>query len=111
MQIVCGAPNVEAGQTVVVAPVGSTLYPTTGEEFKIKKAKIRGEVSEGMICAEDELGLGSSHDGIMVLDPGARAGTPAAEYFQIENDTVSPRLPPGRWTGAASIPAGRLAGR
>ena len=75
--IVCGAPNVEAGQKVPVATVGTTLYPG-GVEFSIKKSKIRGELSQGMICAEDELGLGTSHDGIMVLDPGAEAGTPAS---------------------------------
>jgi phenylalanyl-tRNA synthetase beta chain len=72
---------------VVVATVGSTLYPN-GEELKIKKAKIRGEVSQGMICAEDELGLGESHDGIMVLDNEIPIGTPAREYFQVEKDTV-----------------------
>lgn len=86
--IVCGAPNVAAGQKVIVAAVGSTLYPSTGEPFKIKKAKIRGEVSEGMICAEDEIGLGSSHDGILVLDTELANGTHAAEYFNLENDQV-----------------------
>ena len=67
-QIVCGASNVSAGQKVVVATIGATLYPTSGEPFEIKKAKIRGQVSEGMICAEDEIGIGTSHAGIMVLD-------------------------------------------
>ncbi|PIB34379.1 phenylalanine--tRNA ligase subunit beta [Reichenbachiella sp. 5M10] len=86
--IVCGAPNVAAGQKVVVATVGATLYPGEGEPFKIKKAKIRGEVSLGMICAEDEIGLGSSHDGIMVLDTDLANGTPAAEYFNPTVDTV-----------------------
>lgn len=86
--IVCGAPNVAAGQKVAVATVGSTLYPSEGEPFKIKKAKIRGEVSEGMICAEDELGLGQSHAGIMVLDTDLPSGTPAAEFFQLENDVI-----------------------
>jgi len=87
LPIVCGAPNVAAGQKVIVAVVGTTLYD--GEnEFKIKKSKIRGEVSEGMICAEDEIGLGASHDGIMVLDPSAVPGTPASEYFKIESDYV-----------------------
>ena len=66
-QIVCGAPNVAAGQKVLIATVGATLYPTAGDPWKIKKGKIRGEVSEGMICAEDELGLGTDHDGIVVL--------------------------------------------
>ncbi|OYT16699.1 MAG: phenylalanine--tRNA ligase subunit beta [Bacteroidetes bacterium 4572_77] len=85
--IVCGAPNVAAGQKVLVATIGATLYD--GEEsFKIKKSKIRGEVSEGMICAEDELGLGHSHDGIMVLDNKAEAGTAAKTYFNIEDDYV-----------------------
>jgi len=85
--IVCGAPNVAEGQTVVVAKVGASLYDGD-KEFKIKKAKIRGEVSEGMICAEDELGLGSSHDGIMVISENIAAGTPAANYFNIEEDIV-----------------------
>jgi len=87
VQIVCGAPNVAAGQKVPVATIGCVLYPNGEEEgFKIKKSKIRGVESMGMICAEDELGLGESHDGIMVLDPAAKPGTPAAEYFQIEED-------------------------
>ncbi len=88
LQIVCGAPNVEAGQTVPVATVGTTLYTAEGEAWKIKKGKIRGEESHGMICAEDELGLGESHDGIMVLDTSLKAGTPASEVFDIENDKV-----------------------
>ncbi|MBY0543767.1 MAG: phenylalanine--tRNA ligase subunit beta, partial [Sphingobacteriaceae bacterium] len=66
LQIVCGAANVAAGQKVVVATVGTTVYPNQGEPFKINRSKIRGEVSEGMICAEDEIGLGASHEGIMV---------------------------------------------
>lgn len=87
LHIVCGAPNVAAGQKVVVATVGTTIYMEDGD-FKIKKSKIRGEVSEGMICAEDELNLGQSHDGIMVLPEEAVVGTPAAEYFNIESDFV-----------------------
>ena len=87
VQIVCGAPNVAAGQKVPVATVGTTLYDGD-DAFKIKKGKIRGEVSMGMICAEDELGLGQSHDGIMVLDPSAKPGTPASDYFNIETDHV-----------------------
>jgi phenylalanyl-tRNA synthetase beta chain len=87
LDIVCGAPNIDAGQKVVVATVGTTLY-SDGESFKIKKSKIRGQVSEGMICAEDEIGLGESHDGIMVLDTSAKVGTPAKEFFNIENDEV-----------------------
>lgn len=90
LHIVCGAPNVAAGQLVPVATVGAVLYPGGGDErLKIKKGKIRGQVSEGMICAEDELGLGTSHDGIMVLDESkAVIGTPAAEFFRIESDYV-----------------------
>jgi phenylalanyl-tRNA synthetase beta chain len=87
LPIVCGAPNVASGQKVVVATVGTTLYKGD-ETFEIKKAKIRGEVSEGMICAEDEIGLGTSHEGIMVLDPSAKVGTKAAVYFNIEEDFV-----------------------
>ncbi len=86
--IVCGAPNVSVGQKVVVATVGSTLFPAGGEPFKIKKAKIRGEVSEGMICAEDEIGLGHSHDGIIVLDTTLPNGTPARDYFNPSKDDV-----------------------
>lgn len=88
VQIVCGAKNVAAGQKVVVATVGATLYPTGGEAFKISKSKLRGELSEGMICAEDEIGLGTSHEGIMVLDASAVVGTPAADYFKVETDFV-----------------------
>ena len=87
LQIVCGAPNVAAGQKVLVATIGTTLY-NGDEAWKIKKGKIRGQSSEGMICAEDELGLGTSHDGIMVLPEDAQVGTPAASYFKIESDTV-----------------------
>ncbi|GAB3198140.1 phenylalanyl-tRNA synthetase beta chain [Pontibacter aydingkolensis] len=87
-QIVCGAPNVAAGQRVVVATVNSTLYPSGGESFKIKKSKIRGQVSEGMICAEDEIGIGTSHAGIMVLDTDLPNGTPAAEFFGLGSDKV-----------------------
>jgi len=88
LSIVCGASNVAKGQKVVVAVVGAKLYPNDGEPFDIKKSKIRGELSQGMICAEDEIGLGESHDGIMVLDPEAKVGTPAAEYFKVEQDQV-----------------------
>lgn len=83
--IVCGAPNVAKGQKVVVATEGCTLYPISGDPFEIKKAKIRGEVSQGMICAEDEIGIGESHAGIMVLDTDLPNGTPAAEYFKVTN--------------------------
>lgn len=88
VQIVCGAPNVAAGQKVPVATVGTMLYDDKGEGFKIKKGKIRGEESHGMICAEDELGLGQSHDGIMVLDESLVPGTPCSEVFNIETDHV-----------------------
>ncbi len=88
LSIVCGAPNVAAGQKVLVATVGAKLYPTTGEPFEIRKSKIRGAVSEGMICAEDEIGLGKSHDGIMVLPEDATPGMPAAEFFHLDKDTV-----------------------
>ena len=87
LDIVCGAPNVKAGQKVPVATVGSVIYD--GEEsFTIKKSKIRGEVSEGMICGEDEIGLGDATDGIMVLDDNVKVGTLASEYFKVENDTI-----------------------
>jgi phenylalanyl-tRNA synthetase, beta subunit, non-spirochete bacterial len=87
LHIVCGAPNVAAGQKVPVATTGTILYKGN-ETLEIKKSKIRGELSEGMICAEDELGLGTLHEGIMVLDKDARPGTPASEYFKITRDYV-----------------------
>lgn len=107
LPIVCGAPNVAEGQKVVVATVGTTLY--SGDEgFKIKKTKMRGEASEGMICAEDEIGLGTSHDGIMVLDDSAKIGIPAKEYFNIETDTVFEiGLTPNRIDGASHIGTAR----
>ncbi len=86
LPIVCGAPNVDAGQKVVVAIPGTTIYPLDGEPFTIGKAKIRGEVSQGMICAEDEIGLGSDHDGIIVLDKEAQVGQAAKDYFKLEED-------------------------
>lgn len=86
LHIVCGAPNVAAGQKVLVATVGCTVHPTKGEPFEIKKSKIRGEVSEGMICAEDELGLGESHDGILVLPNDYQIGAPATQYFENYSD-------------------------
>jgi len=87
LHIVCGAPNVAVGQKVPVATVGTIVFKGT-ESLEIKKSKIRGELSEGMICAEDELGLGASHDGIMILDASAVPGTPASSYFKVEKDTV-----------------------
>ncbi|MBQ2400335.1 MAG: phenylalanine--tRNA ligase subunit beta, partial [Muribaculaceae bacterium] len=101
VQIVCGAANVAAGQTVVVATVGTKLY-NGDEEFQIKKSKIRGVESFGMICAEDEIGLGHSHDGIMVLEGDIAPGTPAAEYFQVESDyMLEVELTPNRVDGAS----------
>ncbi len=88
IQVVCGAPNVAKGQKVVVATVGCTVYPNTGEPFKINKSKIRGEASEGMICAEDEIGLGEGHAGIMVLPEEAVVGTLAKNYFNLNDDFV-----------------------
>jgi phenylalanyl-tRNA synthetase beta chain len=87
-QIVCGASNVAVGQKVIVATVGTMLYPSSGEPFQIKKAKIRGVESFGMICAEDEIGLGESHDGIMVLDADKVPGTKAAELFETYTDYI-----------------------
>ncbi len=87
LHIVCGAPNVAAGQKVPVAVAGTILFKD-GEPFELKRTKIRGELSEGMICAEDELGIGTDHEGIIVLDSNAKPGTPASEYFGIEHDTI-----------------------
>ncbi|MEZ4960349.1 MAG: phenylalanine--tRNA ligase subunit beta [Saprospiraceae bacterium] len=88
LQIVCGAPNVAAGQKVMVATVGTTLYPLQGEPLTLKKGKIRGEESQGMICAEDELGIGSDHSGILVLPENTPIGQSARDYFNIEKDTI-----------------------
>jgi len=88
LQIVCGAPNVAAGQKVVVATVGATIYPTNAEPMTMKKAKIRGVESFGMICAEDEIGLSDNHAGIMILPADTKTGIPAAEYFGAYNDQV-----------------------
>ena len=87
VQIVCGAPNVAAGQTVVVATIGTTLYDGD-KEFKIKKSKMRGVESLGMICAEDEIGVGTSHDGIIVIEEDIKPGTPAADYYGLTSDYV-----------------------
>jgi phenylalanyl-tRNA synthetase beta chain len=104
LNIVCGAANVAEGQKVVVATVGSTIYPVKGEPITLKKAKIRGAASEGMICAEDEVGLGESHEGIMVLDSSAKIGTPAKEYFKIEEDyLIEIGLTPNRGDAASHI--------
>lgn len=102
LNIVCGAPNVAVGQKVVVATVGTTLYPKDGQPFEIKKSKIRGELSEGMLCAEDEIGLGQSHDGILVLNTDLLIGTPAATYFKLETDyVIEIGLTPNRADGAS----------
>ena len=88
LNIVCGASNLDVGQKVVVATVGTTIHPTKGEPFKINKAKLRGELSEGMICAEDEIGLGTDHEGIMVLDASVPIGTKVSELYNIQEDFV-----------------------
>jgi len=88
LNIVCGAPNVEVGQTVAVATIGTVIYPKKGEHFTIYRSKIRGEVSEGMLCAEDELNLGDGHDGIMILPDNYLAGKPLSEYISVEQDKV-----------------------
>ncbi|MBS1487240.1 MAG: phenylalanine--tRNA ligase subunit beta [Bacteroidetes bacterium] len=106
--IVCGAPNVAAGQKVVVALPGTTVHPTHGEPFVIKSTKIRGEQSDGMICAEDEIGLGASHAGIMVLTATAKNGTSAAEFFKVETDYVFEiGLTPNRADAASHIGVAR----
>ena len=101
LQIVCGAPNVAAGQKVIVATVGTVLYDGD-EKFTIKRGKIRGEESLGMICAEDEIGVGSNHDGIMVLPADTPVGMPAKEYFGVEDDTlIEVDITPNRADGAS----------
>src|SRR5690606_28122146 len=108
LNVVCGAPNVAKGQKVILAGVGTTVYPVEGEPFKIKKAKIRGEASEGMICAEDEIGLGQSHAGIMVLPDDAVVGTPAKDYFGLQDDYVFEiGLTPNRADAASHIGVAR----
>ncbi|RAV99878.1 phenylalanine--tRNA ligase subunit beta [Pseudochryseolinea flava] len=104
LPIVCGAPNVAAGQKVVVATPGTTVYPTKGEPFTIKNAKIRGEQSEGMICAEDEIGMGESHAGIIVLNTTVANGTSAAEFFNVSTDyVIEIGLTPNRADAASHI--------
>lgn len=106
--IVCGASNVAAGQKVVVATPGTTVHPTNGEPFTIKNAKIRGEQSEGMICAEDEIGLGKNHDGIIVLKTDLPTGTPAAEYYNVQSDYILEiGLTPNRIDAASHIGVAR----
>lgn len=107
VQIVCGAPNVAAGQNVVVATVGTTLYDGD-KEFQIRKSKIRGVESFGMICAEDEIGVGTSHDGIMVLGEDVVPGTPAADYFKVDSDYVlEVELTPNRVDAASHLGTAR----
>jgi len=108
LDIVCGASNLEKDQKVIVATVGTTIHPIDGEAFTIKKAKIRGEVSIGMICAEDEIGIGYSHDGIIVLDPSTKTGTPASDIYEVEKDYVFEiGLTPNRTDGMSHIGVAR----
>jgi phenylalanyl-tRNA synthetase beta chain len=108
LQIVCGAANVAAGQKVVVALDGNTVYPTSGEPFKIKDSKIRGEVSQGMICAEDEIGLGTLHEGILVLPDEVKVGTLAKTYFKLEDDYLFEiGLTPNRADAASHVGVAR----
>ncbi len=108
LSIVCGAPNVAANQKVLVSMVGSVLHTFGGETIEIKKSKIRGEASEGMICAEDELGIGQSHDGIMILPENTVVGTPAAEYLNLYTDTIFEiGLTPNRGDAASHIGVAR----
>lgn len=107
LPVVCGAPNVAAGQKVVTATIGTTLYDGD-KEFQIRKSKIRGEVSEGMICAEDEIGLGTDHQGIMVLPADAPVGMPASNYFDVESDyCIEVDLTPNRIDSASHIGVAR----
>ena len=108
LSIVCGAPNVAVGQKVVVALSGTTIHPLKGDSFTIKETKIRGERSEGMICAEDEIGLGESHAGIIVLHTKEPNGTPAAKYYKIQSDHVLEiGLTPNRSDAASHIGVAR----
>ena len=107
LDIVCGAPNVDAGQKVIVATLGTKIYSDKGD-FEIKKSKIRGAISEGMLCAEDELGMGESHSGIMVLPENTEIGTLAKDYFKIENDyTIEIGLTPNRIDAASHLGVAR----
>lgn len=108
LPIVCGAPNVAAGQTVVVATVGTVLYSAKGESFKISKAKIRGEISEGMICAEDEVGLGENHEGIMVIQESVNPGTPLSKFLGLKPDFIFEiGLTPNRGDAASHLGVAR----
>ena len=108
LNIVCGAPNVAAGQKVMVATVGTKIYPKEGETFEIKKSKIRGAISEGMICAEDEIGIGESHAGILILPDEIKIGTPASEYFEVTTDDILEiGLTPNRGDAASHLGVAR----
>ncbi len=108
LNIVCGASNIAVGQKVIVATIGAVLYPIIGESFEIKKSKIRGQLSEGMICAEDEIGLGTSHEGIMVLDVDTKVGIQASDYFQLSTDFVFEiGLTPNRVDAASHVGVAR----
>lgn len=108
LPIVCGAPNVAVGQKVIIALPGTTIHPSKGDPFTIKSARIRGEQSEGMICAEDEIGIGESHAGIMVLSTGLPNGTPAARHFNLESDSILEiGLTPNRADAASHIGVAR----
>ncbi|MDR0712145.1 MAG: phenylalanine--tRNA ligase subunit beta, partial [Prevotellaceae bacterium] len=108
LQIVCGAPNVAAGQKVPVATIGTTLFFANGDEIKIKKSKLRGVESSGMICAEDELGVGTSHAGIMALDDSARVGQPLADFLGLESELVFEiGLTPNRIDAASHVGVAR----
>jgi phenylalanyl-tRNA synthetase beta chain len=108
LPIVCGAPNVAVGQKVIVALPGSRLHPSNGESFTIKSTKIRGEQSEGMICAEDEIGLGKNHEGIVVLETQLPNGTPASQYYRIESDhRIEIGLTPNRADAASHVGVAR----
>lgn len=108
LSIVCGAPNVAAGQKVIVAPVGTWVHPVSGEAFEIKKAKIRGELSEGMLCAEDEIGMGISHAGLLILDNKWTPGTPITEVIKVEQDHIFEiGLTPNRGDAASHLGTAR----
>ena len=108
LPIVCGASNVAAGQKVIVALPGTTIHPTKGDPFTIKLAKIRGEQSEGMICAEDEIGLGEQHAGIIVLETSAANGTPASDFYDIQSDYILEiGLTPNRADAASHVGVAR----
>jgi len=108
LSIVCGAPNLNVGQLVIVAKPGTTIYPIDGKPFKIKRTKIRGLISDGMICAEDEIGLGADHDGIIVLEDDAQIGTLASDYYKVTTDVIFDiGLTPNRVDGASHIGVAR----